>query len=68
MVEMIYFIILIVSSDFFIIIFLPILSKVIEINCLIFYCLLPEMCTAFNLEANWFQLYKGEHEVTDIIK
>ena len=37
-----------------------------EIN--IFYWFLPEMCTVFNLEANWFQLYKGAHEVTDIIK
>ena len=35
---------------------------------IIFYWLLPEMCTVFNLEANWFQLYQGAHEVTEIIK
>ena len=35
---------------------------------LYFYWLLPEMCTVFNLEANWFQLYHGAHEVADIIK
>ena len=35
---------------------------------IIFYWLVPEIYTAFNLEANWFQLYQGAHELTDIIK
>ena len=35
---------------------------------MIFYWFLPEMCTVFNLEANWFQLYQGAHEVADILK
>ena len=25
------------------------------------------MCTVLYLEANWFQLYQGAHDVTDII-
>ena len=38
------------------------------ITLYIFYWLLPEICTVFILEANWFQLYKGAYEMTDIIK
>ena len=33
-----------------------------------YFWLLPEIWSAFNLEANWNQFYQGAHDETDIIK
>ena len=35
---------------------------------IIVYWLLPEVCTVFTLEANWFQFYQGAYDVTNIMK
>ena len=33
-----------------------------------FYSLLPEMCTVFIIETNWFRVYLDAHIVADITK
>ena len=39
------------------------LSEIIH-KLIDFYWLLSEMCSVFNLKANVFQLYKGQHHVS----